>query len=91
VEYLWKIQRMLPGRQAGHHADCFVDANLSASLSAAWTSLEIAKSPANPFANNGADIPQRCMRHFPPSARTLLGSCPAIARMIHRMLRGLRR
>jgi hypothetical protein len=27
VEYLWMIHRMLPG----HHAGCFVDANLSAS------------------------------------------------------------
>ena len=29
-EILWMIHRMLPGRQAGHHADCFMSANLSA-------------------------------------------------------------
>lgn len=30
-EILWMIHRMLPGHQAGHHSDHFVDANLSAS------------------------------------------------------------
>ena len=29
-EIAWMIHRMLPGRQAGHCADCSVDANLSA-------------------------------------------------------------
>jgi hypothetical protein len=35
-----------------------------------------------------AGIHRRLMRRFPPTARTRLGSCPVIARMIHRMLRG---
>jgi hypothetical protein len=55
------------------------------------TATAIAKSPASRCANHGADIHRRCVRHFPPTAWTLLGSCPAIARMIHRMRRGLRR
>ena len=90
-EILCMIHRMLPGRQAGHHADCFVDANLAASWSAAWTSAGITKSPASRCGNHGADIHRRCVRRFPTTPRTLLGSCPAIARMIHPILRGLRR
>jgi hypothetical protein len=30
-EIAWMIHRMLPERQAGHHAGCFVDANSAAS------------------------------------------------------------
>ena len=79
LESFWMFQRMLPGRQSGHHADCFVDANLSASWSAAGTSAAIAKSLANRCSKHGADI-QRCFaRRFKPTARTLLGSCPAIS------------
>ena len=42
----------------------------------------------NRCANRCADIDRRCVRCFPPTARTLRGSCPAKARMIHRSLRG---
>lgn len=55
------------------------------------TATAIAKSPTSRCGNHGADIHRRCVRRFPTTARTLLGSCPAIARMIHRILRGLRR
>jgi hypothetical protein len=53
----------------------------------AWTSAEIAKSPASRCANHGADIRRYWMGRFPATTRTLLGSCPAIARMIHWTLR----
>ena len=59
---------------------------------AAWTAAVIAKPFANHRANFGAnfgaDIHRRFVRSFPPTARTRLGSCSVIARMLHRTLRG---
>jgi hypothetical protein len=58
----------------------------------AWTAAVIAKPFANHRANFGAnfgaDIHRRFVRSFPPTAWIRLGSCPEIARIIHRMLRG---
>jgi len=68
------------------------DDSPDAARTAAWTAAAIAKPFANHRANFGAnfgaDIHRRFVRSFPPTARTRLGSCPAIARMTHRMLRG---
>ena len=52
------------------------------------TATAIAKSPASRCGNNGADIHLHRVRRFSPPARTRLGSCSEIARIIHRMLRG---
>ena len=74
------IHRMLRGCFGGRCPDTAPDA--------ARTAAAIPKSFANHRANIGADINRRLVRCFPLTARMRLGSCPAIARMIHRMLRG---
>lgn len=94
--------RTLPGRQAtaarlllgqftGHCADDSPDTARSATR----TAVVIARSFAHLRANLGADIHQHLVRRFPPTARTRLGNCSAITRMIRRtlrrMLRGLLR
>jgi hypothetical protein len=76
--------RKLPGNCPDDSSD--------ATRTAAWTAAVIAKPFANHRANFGAnfgaDIHRRFVRSFPPTARTRLGSCPEIARRLHRMLRG---
>ena len=70
---------MLADKSAAKNAQrqCdFVDANLSASWSAALASSEIAKSHTNLSANHNADIHRRCVRRFPLTIQTLLGNCP---------------
>jgi len=77
---------------SGKLPGCCADATPDTAPDAARTAAAIAKSFANHRANHranfGADIHRRLMRRFPLTARMRLGSCSAIARMIHRMLRG---
>jgi len=87
-----EVARQLPGQFTGCYADDSADTAPDATPDAAWTAAAIANSFANHRANFGANfganIHRSLVRRFPPTARTRLGSCPAIARMIHRMLRG---
>jgi len=62
---------------------------VAARRTATRTSVAIARALPCYCANRCADIPRRCMRCFPATARTLRGCYPANARMIHRMLRRL--
>jgi len=83
--------RKLPGNCPDDSADTAPDTTLDAARTAAWTAAVITKSFANHRANFGANfganIHRSLVRRFPPTARTRLGSCSVIARMIHRMLR----
>ena len=79
--------RKLPGWLIGCCADDSADTAPDAMPDAAWTATAKAKSSANHRANFGANIHRRLVGRFPPTARTRLGSCPAIPRMIHRTLR----
>lgn len=80
----WTIRRMLcglsTGRQPGRCA--------SAKRTASWIPAAIAGTLPGCCAYRCADICRCCVRCFPATARTLRGSCPAIARMICRILRG---
>ena len=72
--------RKLPGN--------YLDDSPDAARTAAVIAKPFANHRANFGANFGADIHRRFVRSFPPTARTRLGSCSVIARMLHRMLRG---
>ena len=78
---------------AGRLPGCCADATPDTAPDAAWTAAAIANSFANHRANFGANfsanIHRSLVRHFPPTARTRLGSCPDDSPDAARTLLGL--